>query len=167
VFEGSEEPVMGAGAFERARRLLGATQRMVDEAAAAQRRLLGVLLEMWAVSAWRMAGAHSAQSWLAATTSLTIVEARKLVRIARVCHAHPTLADAVLSGPLSLGRADVLTHAVTPERGSWLAPSLPALLAYGTTTGKDEDFVAAVRHWADLVDQELTPRRPQPHYLSL
>lgn len=85
------------------------------------------------------------------------------MRVARVCAAHPALAEAVCSGALPLGRADTLARVVTAERAPFLADSLPALLRLGTTTAEDDRFATAVRYWADRVDEQLAPDQGPDH----
>ncbi len=139
---------------------------LADAAESAQRRLLAELIELWPTAAWLAAGASSAKRWLVTYTSLSYRDAARLERIAGLCAAHPTLADAVVSGTLPVRRADVLGRAATPERAPYLADSLPALLRLNTDTTDDDHFTTAVRYWAERVDEHCAPRRVQPHSLT-
>jgi hypothetical protein len=133
---------------------------------AAQRALLADLLALWPTSAWIAAGATSAKRWLLAYTHCSEPEAHRLERAAGLCHRHPALAEAVLSGELSLSRLDVLGRAATPEREPWLAGSLPALLRLNRE-GRTEDWGTAIRYWAERVDEERSVRQVPRHSLSV
>lgn len=150
-----------------ARDALDHAAELVETLACAQRRALESLIALWPTSAWLASGSHAPATWLAAHTSVSPVEARRLVRVAGVCADHASLADAVVTGALSLGRADTLARAVTSERAPFLAASLSALLALGTTTPEDDDFAAAVRYWVDRVDEHRAPRHGPDHRLYL
>ena len=132
---------------------------------AAQRDAVAALLDLWPTSAWIAAGASSAKAWLLAYTGLSEREAFRLTRIAGLCHTHPALAHAVLSGALSLRRTEKLAVAVTDERARFLAGSLDALLALDGATTDDTAFDEALRYWTARVDEHLAPRRYHPHKL--
>ena len=85
-------------------------------------------------------------------------------RIAELCARDERLASAVVEGRLTLGRADRLARAVTPERVPWLTDAVESLLAHASTTD-DDAFSAAVRYWTDRVDELLAPRRVQTQSL--
>jgi hypothetical protein len=133
----------------------------------AQRTLVADLLELWPTSAWIAAGATSAKRWLLAYTHSSEPEAHRLERIAGLCHRHPTLADAVLSGQLALSRADTLGRAVTDEREPWLADSLDTLLRLNARGCPAEDWSTAIRHWSGLVDQERSVLQVPRHSLTM
>lgn len=151
----------------RARTVLDRAAAAVEAMAASQRAALGALLDLWPTAAWLAAGCHSPFAWLIGHTSVSSNEARRLVRVARVCAAHPALAEAVCSGALPLGRADTLARVVTAERAPFLTDSLPALLRLGTSTHDDDHFASAVRYWLDRVDEHLAPRQGPHHRLYL
>ena len=130
-----------------------------------QRALLAGLLDLWPTSAWIAAGASSAKAWLLAYTGLSEREAFRLPRIAALCDTHPRLADAVLSGAISLRRTEKLAVAVTDERAPFLAGSLQALLDLDAATTDDTAFDEALRYWTARVDEHLAPRRDHPHKL--
>lgn len=133
-----------------------------------QRELVGELIELWPTSAWLAAGARSAKDYLVAYTHLGSGEAFRLARLAERCAAHPVLADVVISGKMSVARAHLLATIATDEREPWLADSLPALLALGCApAATDDQWSTAVRHWAELVDQERSVRRVPAHTLTL
>jgi len=164
----------GSAAYARDADVASAARERLDRAAdaaaaveAAQRSLLGELVGMWSTSAWLAAGATSAKRWLLAYTHCSEGEAHRLERAAGLCHRHPALAEAVLSGALSLSRVDTLGRATTDEREPWLAGSLNALLRLHEQGCADEDWSTAVRHWAELVDQERTVRRVPRHSLTM
>ncbi|HEU5082730.1 MAG TPA: hypothetical protein VFU14_05265, partial [Acidimicrobiales bacterium] len=79
----------------------------------------------------------------------------------------PALAEAVLSGVLSLARAHTLGHAANVDREPWLADSLAAFLRLNDRGVDDGEWAAAVRHWAELVDQERAVRRIPAHSLTI
>jgi len=134
---------------------------------ASQRSLLAEVLELWPTSAWLAAGATSAKRWLLASTHCSESEAHRLERAASLCHRHPSLADAVLSGELSLARLDVLGRAAIDDREPWLAGSLDALLRLNGRGVPDEDWSTAVRYWAERVDEERAVRQVPRHSLSM
>ncbi len=163
----------GSATYARDADVAAAAREQLDRAAAAvagletaQRSALREVIGLWPTSAWLAAGASSAKRWLMAYTSLSYRDAARLERIAGVCASQPDLADAVVSGTLPLRRADVLCRAVTPERARFLAGSLPALLRLGAAAGSDDSFDTAVRFWVERVDEQLAPRRVQPHSLT-
>ena len=134
----------------------------------AQQELLGELIELWPTAAWLAAGATSAKQWLLAYTNLSYREAQRLERIAELSARHPNLADAVVSGSLSLRRAEILARAVTSERAPKLTDEfIDTFLELAASTADDEAVDVAVRFWADQVDQELAPTRVQLHSLTL
>jgi hypothetical protein len=112
-------------------------------------------------------GATSAKRWLLAYTGCSEGEAHRLERLAGLCHRHPDLASPVLSGALSLARAHLLGRVVTDEREPWLADSLHSLLRLNDRGCPDEDWSAALRHWASLVDQEREVRQVPRHSVTL
>jgi len=164
----------GSAVYARHADAASAARHRLDRAAvaaaaveAARRSLLGELVGMWPTSAWLAAGATSAKRWLLAYTYCSESEAHRLERAAGMCHRHPALAEAVLSGEMSLARCDVLGRAATVEREPWLAGSLDALLRLNGRGCADEDWATAVRHWASLVDQERTVRQVPRHSLTM
>lgn len=132
---------------------------------AAQRSMIRALLELWPTSAWIAAGASSAEAWLLAYTGVSEREAFRLERIAGLCDAHPVLAEAVLSGALSLRRTEKLAVAGTKERARFLAGVLPALLELNEATADEYAFDEALRYWTGRVDEHVAPRRDHPHKL--
>ena len=164
----------GPATFARDADAASEARERLDRAAAsaaavehAQRTLVADLLDLWPTSAWRAAGATSAKRWLLAYTHCSEGEAHRLERIAGLCHRHPALSEAVLSGALALSRADTLGRAVTDEREPWLADSLDALLRLNARGCPAEDWSTAIRHWAGLVDQERTVRQVPRHRLTM
>ena len=162
----------GAATFLRSSDAAAVARGRLDRAAvrlasleAAQRSALAALLDLWPTSAWIAAGASSAKAWLLAYTGLSEREAFRLARIASLCDAHPSLADAVLSGGLSLRRTEKLAVACTDERAPFLAGSLDALLRLNTETADEAAFDEALRYWIARVDEHLAPRRDHPHKL--
>jgi len=150
-----------------ARARLDAASSAAAAVGAARLVLLRTLLELWPTSAWFAAGATSAKRWLIAYTHLSTEEAHRLERIAGLCHRHGELADAVLTGALPLSRAERLGHVVTPDREPWLADSLPTFLRLAARGGSEDDWSTAVRHWAELVDQERDVREVPRHSVVL
>jgi len=164
----------GSAAYARHADVASAARDRLDRAAAsaaavevAQRSLLADLLELWPTSAWLAAGATSAKRWLLAYTHCSESEAHRMERAAWLCHRHPALARAVLSGAVSLSRIDTLGRVVTEDREPWLAGSLDAFLRLNERGGADEDWATAVRHWASLVDQERSVRQVPRHSLTM
>lgn len=148
----------------RARADLDAATEAVAAMDASQRVAVATLVRLWPDSAWLAAGARSAKDWLVAYTGLSFVEARRLERIAELCTRDARLLDAVVSGALSMGRAEKLARAVTDERASFLGPAIPSFLRIGAAD--DDGFDAVVRYWRELADQELAPRRVQDHSIT-
>ncbi len=130
-----------------------------------QRAVIHALLELWPTSAWIAAGASTAKAWLLAYTGVSEREAFRVERIAGLCAIHASLADAVLSGELSLRRTEKIAVAVTKERGPFLSRVLPALLELNRSTSDDGAFDEALRYWTARVDEHLAPRRDHPHKL--
>jgi len=164
---GSARLAHDADVASTARARLDAAASSAAAVEAARLVLLRNLLELWPTSAWLAAGATSAKRWLVAYTHCSPEEAHRLERLAGLCHRHPTLATAVLTGIVPLARADRLGAAATPDREPWLADSLPAFLRLAERHPSDDDWSTAVRHWADLVDQERTVRDVPRHSLVL
>jgi len=105
----------GSAAYARHADVASAARERLDAAAAAlaavdavRRSALGALVELWPACAWRAAGATSAKRWLLAYTHCSEQEAHRLERVAGLCHRHPALAEAVLSGTLSLAPRQLL-----------------------------------------------------------
>ncbi|MFP5578697.1 MAG: hypothetical protein ACLGIZ_10730, partial [Acidimicrobiia bacterium] len=134
---------------------------------AAQRNLVADLLALWPTSAWIAAGATSAKRWLLAYTHCSEAEAHRLERIAGLCHRHPALAAAVLSGELALSRAESLGRMATEEREPWLADTLDTLLRLNNEGASAEDWSTALHHWRDLVDQDRTLHDVPRHSLTM
>jgi len=164
---GSATFARGADVAATARDVLDRLAASVATAERARLEVLSDLVELWPTSAWRAAGATSAKRWLLTYTSCSAEEAHRLERLAGLCHRHPALADAVLSGRLSLAGADRLGAVANPEREPWLADSLGHLLDLATRGGSDEDWSAVLRHWAELVDQERAVRQVPRHSVTV
>ena len=109
----------------------------------------------------------SAKGWPLAYTTLSYHEAHRLEQVAGLCAGHPALADSVLSGAMPVKRAATLARFATAERARYLEPVLAALIELDTNTTDDVAFTAAVRYWADQVDQQIQPRTSHPHTLAL
>ena len=154
-----------ADAAAPARERLDRAFAMAVEMEAAQRSMIRSLLDLWPSSAWIAAGASSAKAWLLAYTGVSEREAQRLERIAGLCDAHPALAEAVLTGAMSLRRIEKLAVAATKERAPFLGGCLEALLELNGTTADDAAFDEALRYWAARVDEHLAPRRDHPHKL--
>jgi hypothetical protein len=162
----------GSAAYDRSADAAAVARERLDAAAmsitgmeAAQRSAIAALLELWPTSAWIAAGASSAKAWLLAYTGVSEREAQRLERIAGLCDAHPALADAVLTGAVSLRRTEKLAVAATKERAPFLGRCLDALLELNGSTSDDTAFDEALRYWATRVDEHLAPRRDHPHKL--
>ncbi len=149
----------------RARADLDATDRAIAAMESSQRVAVATLVRLWPDAAWLAAGARSAKDYLVAYTGLSFLEARRLARIAELCTRDERLLAAVVGGSLSLGRAEKLSRAVTPERAPFLDQAVDAFLSISRVD--DDGFDAALRLWRDLVDQELAPRRVQDHSLTV
>jgi len=156
-----------ADAASAARERLDRAAVAAAAAESAQRSLLAEVVAMFPTSAWRAAGATSAKRWLLAYTHCSEPDAHRLERLAGLCHRHPTLAGSVLSGAVTLARADRLAGVANPEREPWLGESLAHLLDLNARGGTDEDWSTIVRHWAGLVDQERAVRQVPRHSLTL
>ena len=164
----------GSATYSRDTDVAASARAQLDRAAAAiadvdaaERSALAILIGLWPTSAWLVAGARSAKQWLLAYTPLSYGEATRLERIAGLCARDTRLADAIADGTLSLGRAERLARAVTPERVPWLADVVDTLVDLATSTADDEAFTAAVRYWAERVDELLAPRRVQRQSLVM
>ncbi len=155
------------GALRARQSQLDACAALARAVAEAKVALLDVLVELWATSGWRAAGARSARDWLTSSTALSPVEVRRAIALARRCHEHPDLHDAVRAGRLPIARAELLALAATAERSTFLADSLDALLRASDTSVHDDDFAAVVAHWSALCDQELAVRPVHRHRLTL
>ncbi len=151
----------------RARELLDVAAEAVSAVSAAQRAAIATLLELWPASAWRAAGCVSPTSWLMAYADLSYPEAQRLDKITELCWLDERLAEAVVSGELSMGRAWVLARAVTDERARFVTGGLvERLLGINAEHPDDDDrWTAAVAWWRELVDQETGVRRAQRHSL--
>ncbi|HEU5082171.1 MAG TPA: hypothetical protein VFU14_02435, partial [Acidimicrobiales bacterium] len=164
---GSATYAASADTAARARERLDRAAASATVVESAQLALLADLVALWPTSAWLAAGATSAKRWLLAYTRCSEHEAHRLERLAGLCHRHAELAEAVLSGVLSLARAHTLGHAANDDREPWLADSLAAFLRLNDRGVDDGDWAAAVRHWAELVDQERDVRRIPAHTVVL
>lgn len=139
----------------------------VSAAHDAQRQAIRALVELWPDAAWRASGAHSPVGWLQTATGCSVHEARRLVRLAELCAAHPVLDEAVASGAMPLGRAESLGRFATSERAAFVVRSIDTLVALGRDARTDDEFLAGVRFWAEQVDQELAPASPGRHRVVL
>ncbi|MDZ7675091.1 MAG: HNH endonuclease signature motif containing protein [Acidimicrobiales bacterium] len=153
----------------RARVQLDRTRELVESMDAASRAVIGALVELWPTSGWLAAGCRSAKAWMVAHTGQSYPEAARLERIARLCALDERLAAAMIDGSFSLGWAHRLARAATDERARFLSDEVvEGFLALAEDPAVDNDgFADAVRYWADLCDQELAPRRVQPHSLTM
>lgn len=150
-----------------ARERLDAVAAALAAVDGAQRSALAELVELWPTSAWLAAGTTSPKRWLLTYTHCSEQEAHRLERLAGLCHRHRALAEAVLSGALSMARAHTLGSAANHEREPWLADSLGAFLRLAERGCDDAGWADAVRHWASLVDQERDVRRVPAHSVVL
>ena len=142
----------------QARAQLDSAAVLVAAMERSQRAVVAELTAMWPTSSWLAAGARTAKSWLMTYTGLSALEARRLEKIAELCARDERRRDAVVSGALSLGRAEKLARAVTDERAPWLDPIVDTFVRF---SGGDDDFAAVVRYWRERVDEHLAPRRVQ------
>ena len=147
--------------------LLDRAAERADGFARGQRELVGELIGLWPSAAWSVAGASSAKAWLLAYSSLSELEAHRLVKVAELCAAHPRLAEAVVSGELAVRRAWALARLVTAERAGFVGEVIEPLLGLNDRSTDDEDFVAAVRYWAERVDEQRPVRGEGRHWLAL
>jgi hypothetical protein len=164
----------GSATYARREDAAAVARARLDEVAASaaaveasQRDLLAGVVDLWPTSAWLAAGATSPKRWLLAYTHCSEQEAHRLERLAGLCHRHPALADAVLSGEVSIARAHTLGSAANLDREPWLADSLDAFLRLAERGCDDAAWAGAVRHWASLVDQERDVRRVPAHSVVL
>ncbi|MDE0803462.1 MAG: hypothetical protein OSA99_09075, partial [Acidimicrobiales bacterium] len=145
-----------ADVAEAARAKLDVAAASVADLESVQCRTVGVLVELWPDSAWIAAGVRTAKQWLITYTGLSAREAKRLEKIAELCSRHAGLCAAVVDGRMSLGRAEKLAWAITPERAPWLAGIADTFVRFA---GTDDEFDAAVRYWRERVDEHLAPRR--------
>ena len=138
----------GVGVLDEASALAAGFDRVRVE-------LLVRCTEMVATASWHRTGSRTLAEWLATWTPLELPEARRLARLAGLCHRHPVLGDAVRDGGLSFGRAEALARHVTDVREPLLAASLATLLAQSARLVRHDDWCRLLAHWADLVDAEL------------
>ena len=154
---------------------LGATIERLDEVAdigsrfdAVRLDLLGGAVDLCGTQGWRRAGCRTLATWLAATTGAELPEARRMARLAELCHRHPVLDDAVFGGTVSYGRAELLATHAAGTREALLGTSLDTLIAQSVRLHRYDDWARLVTHWCSLVDQELSaPPRAHRHELHL
>ncbi len=117
--------------------------------------LLRAAVELCPKAGWRRSGARTLAMWLSSYTDIERPEARRMARLAELCHRQPALADAVLDGRISYGRAELLAGHAAGLREPYLADSLPSLLRENERLTRFDDWVSLLAHWCSVVDQEL------------
>ncbi|WP_436796375.1 DUF222 domain-containing protein [Actinospongicola halichondriae] len=131
---------------------------------AARLELLARAIGMCERATWHRSGARTLATWLATYTGMESPEARRFARLAELAHRHPALADAVLDGDLSFGRAELLAAHAAGTREELLDDSLGSLLDQHRRLHRHDDWARLLHHWCELVDQELSaPPRSHRH----
>lgn len=123
---------------------------------AARLSLLKAAIELCATEGWKRSGSRTLATWLAAYSAIELPEARRLARLAGLCHRHSQLRIAVLGGDLSFGRADLLAAHAAGAREGHLDPSLPTLLRENQRLHRFDDWASLLTHWCSYVDQDLS-----------
>lgn len=99
-------------------------------------------------------GHGSIAAWVRANTNQPTGEASARVRAARVCHAHPTIGDALSSGAVGTAQVAELARAhANPRCGHLLGDAISVLLGHATDLRYD-DFRLCVRRWTLLADPD-------------
>ena len=155
------------GFVTRARQQLDTIASAVSAMESAQRTVIAALVELWPTSGWLAAGCRTPKVWLRAHTGQSSYEAARLEAVAKVCTRSDVLLDAVVSGVFPIGWADKLARVVTDERAPGFTDEFVQALLDQIGQGLTEDvFEDILRHFKDLVDQELKPRNVHPHTLT-
>ncbi len=165
---GSATYATSADVAGRARDALDRAAGLVGRIDGARRDAVLALVALWPSAAWLAAGCRTPRRWVEVYTSVSYREADRLVQVAALCADHDDLYDALASGVLSMGRAEILAGAVIDDRRRFLTDEVvAALLRSNTKLADDRDFAAVVRHWAELADQEREVTRAPRHRLQL
>lgn len=135
---------------------LDETEALGAAFSAARLSLLEAAIELCATEGWKRSGSRTLATWLAAYSAVELPEARRLARLAGLCHRHPRLRAAVLGGDLSFGRADLLAAHAAGAREGHLDPSLPTLLRESRRLNRFDDWASLLTHWCSYVDQDLS-----------
>ncbi len=152
----------------RARDALDRAAGLVGRIDGARRDAVLGLVALWPSAAWLAAGCRTPRRWVEAYTPVSYREADRLVQVAALCADHDDLRDALASGVLSMGRAEILAGAVIEDRRRFLTDEVvAALLRSNAKLVDDRDFASVVRHWAELADQERELVRQPRHRLQL
>jgi hypothetical protein len=104
--------------------------------------------------AWEIDGALSPRSWLAHRTSVTDVEAGRLVKSARIVERHDGLSAALADGDITVGHVSTIARFASKEREPLLADHEETLVQEASRLAVG-DFATVMRHWASLADDQL------------
>jgi hypothetical protein len=102
---------------------------------------------------WAHDGSRSISAWLARRCHLSPAHGRQEVRLARVLHDLPEVADALAHGSLSLDAARAIVRAHGPATAEALHRDQAMLMAEARRLGIG-DFERAMRYWEQLADAE-------------
>jgi hypothetical protein len=119
----------------------------------AQAELVARVAEWNARGAWADDGALSAASWLAARTPTTRPAASRLVRAARLVHAHEQTHDALAAGEVAVAHVETLAVVARGRERLYAEHEATLLAAAGALV--PDDFVTVAQRWRALADDEL------------
>lgn len=142
--------------YEAGDTLLAAVQSSVDRAEAAEIELLNRLADVVDAEAFRADGASSLTAWLRRRSSLDVPTARRFAHTARLLLLLPELRSALTNGSTSLSHVRLLERVATQPRHDHLHKFAEQLVGYACTLGLD-DYRTVCEHWADLVDNDVSP----------
>ena len=155
-----EDPVETGGAglfdYEAGDTLLTAVQSSIDRAEAAEIQLLDQLADVVGGEAFRADGASSLTAWLRRRLSLGLPTSRRLAHTARLLLLLPDLRSALTNGSTTLSHVRLLERVATQPRHDHLHKFAEQLVGYACTLGLD-DYRTVCEHWADLVDNDVSP----------
>ncbi|MGH9212689.1 MAG: DUF222 domain-containing protein [Acidimicrobiales bacterium] len=105
---------------------------------------------------WQADGSRSAASWLARQLHAPLGAMRRLTRLGKRLPRMAGVAEALASGDITGDHADVLAKvAGSPRRPvRECYDDAEEMLVRFATELDFEDFVASVKHWEDVVDQD-------------
>ena len=122
---------------------------------AALTEALQMLGEFDAQGGWEIAGAGSAQSWLAGRGHCTRQEASVHVRNARLMRRHDAVGDAASNGTITPSHVSQLSR-IAKHRSQRFDDDVEMLVGLAKDR-QPEEFRAPVKYWGSLADDLLAP----------
>ena len=112
--------------------------------------------------AWEAGGALSAVAWMTHRAPVAPIDARRLVKNAKILNDSPRLAEALAGGGIAAGHVGALAGVVSPRRRALFRHHDEVLVKQARRLSL-KDFTLVARRWAAIADDHLATDSHQEH----